>query len=612
MAKKATTLHDNLGNDLLPVTNASITFMDNGNSVQSEIQDLKSLSLYKGHFTNINELYIAYPNNISNPLDRKGWYAIVGETDTIWVWDIEGNKWSDSGVASSNVNSVNGNTGDVILTGGNINATATINDTSKTELINVHLNDIYSELDNKVDLDSSQLITGTKIFTEVIGLANTSEGTIDQIKHINSNFLITSGTGQNLLNIDEGLETISAFNRELAYEDEIQQIQGNYATKDELESVNSNALKYGYSSSPNADSSDTLLNITAKANNGETVGNIIIKSNEHPVSGSTDGLTFNLSTSNGNISSINLADVVNSNTINIDSNGVIKKITNGNLNSLYLPSKDGTLLINDEVYNFSEEEYEKQLNLISEELMSMGGYNIYWGYIYGLKPNTTYTFKTYSGYIGGSNMDLENANDGTLIQNIVTSWNLNLQNQVAKFTTGDNVNENQIYRLHLKGTYSGSTFTRDCMLVEGDYTFDTIPSYQEYNGEIVHREDLGVLLWRNGSPNAEFIEQTITLNDNMDNYSYIKIVHTVYGTGDRTVSTFKVGGGVTMGGSNAWYLGSGNYAYRILCRYCTTNLTGTTLGFNECVKIDYSSSTAPTISMDNTRMIPIEIYGIKV
>lgn len=235
MAKKATTLHDNLGNDLLPVTNASVTFMDNGTSVQAEINDLKEKTQYnKGHYTTPEELIIAYPNNIENPQLRKGWYAIVGSTDTVWIWDIEGNKWSDSGVSSGGVDSVNGLDGEVILTGGDINATATIDTTSTTKSINGHLNDIYADLENTVDLNSSQLITGTKVFTEVIGLANTSEGTVDQIKHINSNFLITSGTGQNLLNIDEGLETISAFNRELAYEDEIQQIQGDYATKSEL------------------------------------------------------------------------------------------------------------------------------------------------------------------------------------------------------------------------------------------------------------------------------------------------------------------------------------------------------------------------------------------
>lgn len=361
MAKKATTLHDNLGNDLLPVTNASITFMDNGNSVQAEINDLKEKTQYnKGHYTTEQDLLTAYPNNIENPQSRKGWYVIVGSTDTMWIWDIEGNEWKDSGVSSGGVDSVNGLDGEVVLTGSNINATATIDTTSTTKSINGHLNDIYSELENTVDLTSpqtitglktlksdhnyydappsmlelnnnylsndrrlglsttenfnlyltsylpnsedyryiselslegqyllfgrldgqtfsdvngikfennnlykmyfdyinqsvdqkriltesdlsdlvdlsnTQTITGLKIFTDTIGLANTSEGTVDQIKHINNNFLITSGTGQNLLNIDEGLETISAFNRQLAYEDEIAQIQGDYATKSEL------------------------------------------------------------------------------------------------------------------------------------------------------------------------------------------------------------------------------------------------------------------------------------------------------------------------------------------------------------------------------------------
>ena len=66
MAKKATTLHDNLGNELLPVTNASITFMDNGNSVQAEINDLKEKTQYnKGHFSTPEALNLAYPS--TNP-----------------------------------------------------------------------------------------------------------------------------------------------------------------------------------------------------------------------------------------------------------------------------------------------------------------------------------------------------------------------------------------------------------------------------------------------------------------------------------------------------------------------------------------------------------------
>lgn len=62
-------------------------------------------------------------------------------------------------------------------------------------------------LDNTVDLDSVQTITGVKTFTEQVGIANANE-TIDYIKHINNNFLISTSEGTNLLNIDEQLNTV--------------------------------------------------------------------------------------------------------------------------------------------------------------------------------------------------------------------------------------------------------------------------------------------------------------------------------------------------------------------------------------------------------------------
>ena len=430
MAKKATTLHDKLGNELLPVTNASITFMDDGNSVQAEINDLKLKTQYnKGHYTTPQELLTTYPNNISNPSSRKGWYAIVGSTDTMWIWDIEGNKWVDSGKKGTGaVDSVNGLDGEVILTGGNINATATIDSTSKTELINTHLTDIYHELDNKVDITSTQTITGTKIFTEVIGLANTSEGTVDQIKHINNNFLITSGTGDNLLNIDEGLETVSAFNRQLAFEDEIQQIQGDYATKSELNtaiqdvtdmiptkvseltndsnyateqyvlqnggmidtiSVNgvpqaninknvninvpTNVVQYGVTTSPNATSNNEIFNITTNTKGGNSVGRAILSAYEKGT-GVSNGVVLNLASTNGNTANINLADTQNRNTVNISSMGVIQRLTEGDLYTLVLPNKDGTLAMFNDIptdYVTSNDLSSKQDALTATQLQAV-------------------------------------------------------------------------------------------------------------------------------------------------------------------------------------------------------------------------------------------------
>lgn len=222
---KSTTLRTRQGEKLYPKTTASVTFMDDGISVEAEILDLKSKTQYfKGHFISEEALTYEYPDNIENPEIRTGWYCIVGTTDTVWVWDVQDNMWKDSGTGgSSGVQSVNGLDGEVTLTGENINATATRNTTSVTKKITGHLNDIYSELEETVTTDTDQIITGTKTFTNVIGLLNEDAGQVDQIKHINNNFLITSGTGKNLLNIDEGLETISAFNKQLAFEDEIKQ-----------------------------------------------------------------------------------------------------------------------------------------------------------------------------------------------------------------------------------------------------------------------------------------------------------------------------------------------------------------------------------------------------
>ena len=75
---------------------------------------------------------------------------------------------------------------------------------------------------NAITLNSNQTITGRKTFTESIYLANT-DGIVDRIAHINNNFIIYSGVsnGLALLNIDEGLGKISAFNKELAFKEDI-------------------------------------------------------------------------------------------------------------------------------------------------------------------------------------------------------------------------------------------------------------------------------------------------------------------------------------------------------------------------------------------------------
>ena len=88
------------------------------------------------------------------------------------------------------------------------------------------VSDIDEKLSKTVNLDAAQTITGPKTFTEHIYLAN-ADGTVDRISHLNNNFIIHSGaTNSAVLNIDEGLEKIYAFNEELAFKSDIAEAAG--------------------------------------------------------------------------------------------------------------------------------------------------------------------------------------------------------------------------------------------------------------------------------------------------------------------------------------------------------------------------------------------------
>jgi len=50
----------------------------------------------KWFFVDEAALLVEYPNWIGTPSDRNGWYAIVWDTDTVWVWDTEWNIWLNS------------------------------------------------------------------------------------------------------------------------------------------------------------------------------------------------------------------------------------------------------------------------------------------------------------------------------------------------------------------------------------------------------------------------------------------------------------------------------------------------------------------------------------
>lgn len=92
----------------------------------------------------------------------------------------------------------------------------------------------YAQKTTVVNLTDSQTITGPKTFTEHIYLANV-DGTVDRISHLNNNFIIHSGaTNAAVLNIDEGLSKIYAFNKELAFKSDLTESTGSTVIVDDV------------------------------------------------------------------------------------------------------------------------------------------------------------------------------------------------------------------------------------------------------------------------------------------------------------------------------------------------------------------------------------------
>ena len=71
--------------------------------------------------------YFATPQALSEayPTGEEGDYAIVGSTDTVWIWDSGTSAWVDTDTKGQ-VESVNGQTGTVVLTASDVGAQATL------------------------------------------------------------------------------------------------------------------------------------------------------------------------------------------------------------------------------------------------------------------------------------------------------------------------------------------------------------------------------------------------------------------------------------------------------------------------------------------------------
>ena len=142
------------GNPTAPTPNAA----DNSTTIATTAYvDAQNSPNNKGFFANPAALGSAYPTG------QSGWYAIVGTTDTFWVWDADDSAWEDTDSNSAGTVtsiSVSGGTG-ISSTGSPVTVTGTIDvaldSATQTTLGKVATNETAIALNTaKVGITSSQ------------------------------------------------------------------------------------------------------------------------------------------------------------------------------------------------------------------------------------------------------------------------------------------------------------------------------------------------------------------------------------------------------------------------------------------------------------------------
>lgn len=146
--------------------------------------------------------------------------------------------------------------------------------------------------------------------------------------------------------------------------------------------------------------------------------------------------------------------------------------------------------------------------------------------------------------------------------------------------------------VYIKVEYRNDKNATNFQVEEGD-TATTYSPYQNLNAT-------PYTLWQNSSPTSSFASQTITLNDNINNYSYIEIIYRHDATYGRMLSTGKIPAGMT-----AMLMLMRHYNYFRLVE----NATGTTMNVGNCSYFSQYGNTSTTQS--NDYCIPYRIIGYK-
>ena len=146
--------------------------------------------------------------------------------------------------------------------------------------------------------------------------------------------------------------------------------------------------------------------------------------------------------------------------------------------------------------------------------------------------------------------------------------------------------------VYIRIGYRNDKSATNLQVEEGDTATQYFP-YQNLNA-------ITYTLWQNSSPTSSFASQTITLNDNINNYSYIEIIYRHDATYGRMLSTGKIPAGMT-----AMLMLMRHYNYFRLVE----NATGTTMNVGDCSYFSQYGNTSTTQA--NSYCIPYRIIAYK-
>lgn len=213
-----------------------------------------------------------------------------------------------------------------------------------------------------------------------------------------------------------------------------------------------------------------------------------------------------------------------------------------------------------------------------------------------LKPNTTYTYVIFNkSNLNYVNLYLYDYDKNRSYSGIDLSTTLSYVTFTTPNEVGNNIKLDTYFNVNQ--TYNNSV---DIMLIEGT----KVPTkFTKFNGPIVHQNDIeSVLLWKNGSPNADFANQTISV-PNLINYKYM-ILKAKNGKGNNDgIRVYKFENRVND--TNYLYFMTTNDSNTIYIRTRDLTILNNQISFKEgkvCVNFGARSS-------DNAQLIPYEIYG---